>query len=184
MTSPDETVSALVRSLTEEVRQLRSDIPDVYISKTEVRQMRRRLRMGLIFNFAMGLLVVLAFFAFRAGDRRSTEQDRTEVVATDRAFCALANDSRGHINTNRNAIRALESAIRQSYELVIPAPDATAIQRQRINDFRSRILALLDTVKVDGNLALLDCSGIGNGRVDFSLQDAIRDLPTATTAPG
>lgn len=182
MTDEKQTVSALVRSLTDEVRQLRSDIPDVYISKAEVRRMRRRLRLGLLANFLMGIFVVIAFLILRATDQSSTEQERVEAVETDRAFCALANNTRGETNTTRAAVRALESAVRQSFELVAPAPDATAAQRQRVIDFRRTVLNHLDGVKIGDDLALLDCSGIGNGKVDFSVQDAIADL-TSTTRP-
>lgn len=128
--------------------------------------------------------VLVSQWQERQNDERSTEvmaRFEAEAIATDRSFCTLANQSRTEINRNREAVRALEVAVRQSYELVVPAADATPIQRQRTNEFRTRILALLDSVKVNGNLDLLDCSGIGNGQLDFSLQDAVTKATTTTT---
>ena len=181
--TPNESQSlqALVASLSGEVHHLAETVPDVYISKVEVRQMRRRLRMGLIANFVMGVIVVVAFWGFRTSDHRTVERFEHEAVATDQAFCALANNTRAETNKTRAAVRALEGAVRQSFELVQPSANATPADRARVLEFRRQILARLDGVEINGDLALLDCSGIGNGEVDFSVQDAITDLPPPPT---
>lgn len=134
----------------------------------------------------VGVLASIALTAYAA--ERNAERAReamirfeSEAIATDRSFCALANQSRGEINRNREATRALESAVRQSFQLVVPEPDATPLRREQINAFRMKILALLDQVRLDGNLELLDCSGIGNGRLDFSMQDAVTEATTTTS---
>lgn len=133
---------------------------------------------------ALGLFMFVLVSQWQ--ERQAAERDaktmvrfEAQTVATDRSFCALANQSRAEINRNRDAIRTLEAAVRQSFEAVQPAPDATPIQRQRTNEFRVKILGLLDSVKIDGNLALLDCSGIGE-KLDFSLQDTVTNATTTT----
>lgn len=121
-------------------------------------------------------------------ERQNDEQDakvlarfEAQVIANDRDACVKANESRGEVNRNRDAIRALEASVRSSYELVVSPPDATDVQRQRTNEFRTKILALLDQVKVDGNLEMRDCSAIGNGRTNFSEQNPVTELTTTTT---
>ena len=112
------------------------------------------------------LFVLVSQWQERQNDERDARvmaRFEAQVIADAKDSCARANEGRTEVNRNRDAIRALEASVRQSYELVQPAPDATAAQRQRVNEFRTRILALLDQVKVDGNLALRDCSTIGNG---------------------
>jgi hypothetical protein len=146
-------------------------------------------------NVAYGLLAcgLFLFAALSQYQERQNDERAAEVlarfeagaVATDKAFCALSVQSRTAINANRDAIRAMEAAVRASFELVAPAPDATAAQRARTLEFRRQILAQLDGVKVDGNLALPDCSGIGNSQLDSSLQEAVTNggttPPTTTT---
>ncbi len=141
-------------------------------------------------NLAFGLLAVGLFLAIALSqhqERQNDERDaavmarfEAEAIVTAKSLCALSVDSRGAINANRDAIRALEAAVRQSFELVQPAPDATPANRARTLEFRRQILAQLDAVKVDGNLVVPDCSTIGNGNLDFSRQEAVTSLTTTT----
>lgn len=130
----------------------------------------------------VGSIVYSNYLYTSAQEERQKELFRfeQEAIATDMAFCTLARDSRGQININRNAIRNLEAAVRSSFELVKPAPDADAATRARVMEFRRQILEKLDGVKVDGNLDIPDCSGIGNGEIDFSIQDAVTKATTTT----
>ena len=112
------------------------------------------------------LFVIVSQWQERQNDERDAavlSRFEAQVVADAKDACIRANEGRSEVNRNRDAIRALEASVRQSYELIVPAPDASALQRQRVNEFRTKILALLDQVKVDGNLALRDCSTVGNG---------------------
>ena len=115
----------------------------------------------------LGLVVTMFVTTFRIYDDR--RQRAEEAVSTDMAFCALANNTRSEINRNRETLR-------RAFALVRPAPGATLEESERLEKFRASILAT-----INGDLALLDCSGIGNGKLDFSIQDAIADLTTTTT---
>ena len=116
--------------------------------------------------FGLFMFVLVSQWQERQNDERDAAvlaRFEAQVVADAKDSCVRANEGRIEVNRNRDAIRALEASVRQSYELVVPPADATPIQRQRTNEFRTKILGLLDQVKVDGNLALRDCSTIGNG---------------------
>lgn len=117
----------------------------------------------------------------RERDAKVMARFEQEVVATDRAFCAFFNyiTSSG-LNPNREAIRNLQAAVRSSFDLVRSGDGTPSEQRQRTDEFRMKLLALIDRVEVNGNLPPLDCSGIGNGAIDFSLQDAITQATTST----
>lgn len=124
------------------------------------------------FGLAVAVLVVcgLVVAAFVGENRRTAERFEREAIETDRAFCALTNRTFTEINKNRDANR-------KAYNLLVQPstpPDAPIVK------FRDDLLRT-----IDGNLPQLDCSGIGNGEVDFSVQDAIRNgtLPTPATAP-
>ena len=170
--TPDESKSlqALVGSLHSEVHDLVEKIPDVYISKVEVRQIRRRLRMGIITNLVLGVFVVVFFVAMWNVDRSDRGHFREEAIATDQAFCTLTNRTFGEINKNRQSLR-------NAYGLLLPAPDADPEAAARLDKFREDLLAT-----IDGDLPQLDCSGIGNGALDFSIQDAIRNHTTTPPA--
>jgi hypothetical protein len=83
--------------------------------------------------------------------RRQVAAFEQEAVETDRAFCAATNESRMVNNRQNEAMRNVLNVSRPEFLRLIP-PDQ----------------------------ALLDCSGIGNSQIDFSIQDAIRN-PTTTT---
>lgn len=137
--------------------------------------------------------VVLFVFFSQYQERRNDERDaaviarfEAEATATDRAFCSFFNyiTSDG-LNPNRDAIRSLQSSVRKSFEMVRAREGSTAEEQRRVDAFRADILAQIDQVEINGNFPILDCSGIGNGKVDFSLQDAIREaMATTTTVPG
>lgn len=132
--------------------------------------LRANLRLVVAAVVAIALVVVMFVTTFRIYDARRRLAE--EAIETDRAFCVLANDSRREINRNRETLR-------KAFALVRPAPGATAEETDRLERFRASILAT-----VDGDLALLDCSGIGNGALDFSLQEAIRNLTTTPPTRG
>lgn len=144
-----------------------------------------RKALGAYVTFFVG--IILFVFYSQWLDRQDRERDAVvmeafaeQVVATDRAFCAVATDNRISINANREDIRTLESAVRQSFELVQPSADTPPAQRAAVLEFRRQILAKLDAVKVEANLPLPDCSAIGNGHAVETLQESI--MGTTTTS--
>ena len=138
-------------------------------------------RRGFVATVAVLIACGLLVAAVVGINHRTVERFESEAIATDQAFCALANNTRSETNNTRAAVRALEAAVRQSFEAVQPSANATPADRARVLEFRQRIIGHLDGVQINGDLALLDCSGIGNGKVDFSVQDAITNLPPPPT---
>jgi hypothetical protein len=137
----------------------------------------------------VGVIVSLLLSAnlSRADRERDAEvmlKFEQEVIATDRAFCTFFNAiTESGLNPNREAIRSLASAVRQSFELVQAGDGSTPEQRRRTDEFRNKILAQIDQVQLNGGFPPLDCSAIGNGSVDFSLQDAITKATATTSIP-
>ena len=130
---------------------------------------------------AVGLILTVIVSQNNANEsderlRAALQAFERESIATDQAFCVLTNRTFAEINRTRDASR-------KAYSLLIPPPTADRAAAERLVRFREDLLAT-----IDGNLPQLDCSGIGNGKVDFSIQDAIRNgtisTPTTTRPPG
>jgi hypothetical protein len=115
-----------------------------------------------------GVGVLALVLSFRAVDVRADDRFREEAIATDLAFCNLSNVTDAEINKNRQALR-------QAYGLLQPAPGSDAAAAARLNEFRENLLKT-----IDDDIPLIDCSGIGNDRIDFSIQDAITSRTTTT----
>jgi hypothetical protein len=118
-----------------------------------------------------GLMVVALVLVLRSADAATERRFRAEAVATDRAFCDLTNLTDVEINRNRQALR-------EAFNLLRPAPGSDPAAAARLDKFRQDLLAT-----IDGDIPPLDCSGIGNGELDFSIQDAITGRTTTTTRP-
>lgn len=112
-------------------------------------------------------MILTAVFTIWASER-DQERDRREQTEFNKSLCIVANDTRAEINKNREAAR-------KAYSVIQPAPGSTPEQAARTNQFREDVLAT-----IDGNIPLLDCSGIGSEHIDFSIHGAVRNGMTST----